>query len=385
LTTSSATSTDWTVRTRARGVSGAGSAFALQLQGTMRARFLTNAPLARVVSAAVLDARADELEARARHLEEMQADSFREQRRRALAAQDAGLSGAMARAADQTRRATEQLSAVVAEGLNSVIITAPAPIQQFARDMDRLTAPIADSARDLLGIKLTRVTGLKGRRAVYSDELPNGDVGMSGGDNFVGLVGRGRVGAAAGMEAEPADTKFDDANHETSVRRATGAGSARGTPAGSAHATPHASAHATPLVSVHASPHASAPGSPAGSSRRASKHATPLHSAPPSPPRQPPPLSLHEAAHAEPDAVALAAPAAPAAAAPAPSSRRSSRNATPSHSPPPPVSPSHSRKGSKQPTPVHSAPGSPVKGPGGAAAALSAAPPLAPRASQKCK
>jgi hypothetical protein len=95
----------------------------------------------------VLDERADALEARARHLEGLQADSFREQRRRITAAQEAGLSGALSRAADQTRRATEQLSAAMAEGMNSIILTAPAPIQQLARDVDRTMAPLADGAR----------------------------------------------------------------------------------------------------------------------------------------------------------------------------------------------------------------------------------------------
>ncbi len=98
-------------------------------------------------AAAELDARADELEARARRLEELQQDNFREQRRQALAAQDAGLTGALNRAADQTRRATEQLSAVMADGINSVVVTAPAPIQQLARGMDRAMAPFGDAAQ----------------------------------------------------------------------------------------------------------------------------------------------------------------------------------------------------------------------------------------------
>ena len=101
--------------------------------------------------AAELDARADELEKRAQHLEDLQAESFREQRRRALAAQDAGAAGALNRVKDQTRRATEQLSAVMAEGMSNILVTAPAPIQQLARDADRAMAPVANAARGAVG------------------------------------------------------------------------------------------------------------------------------------------------------------------------------------------------------------------------------------------
>jgi Skp family chaperone for outer membrane proteins len=116
-------------------------------------RALTNARAGR---AAELDARADELEKRAQHLEDLQAESFREQRRRALAAQDAGAAGALNRVKDQTRRATEQLSAVMAEGMNNILVTAPAPIQQLARDADRAMAPVANAARGALSRILPR-------------------------------------------------------------------------------------------------------------------------------------------------------------------------------------------------------------------------------------
>ena len=225
--------------------------------------------------AAELDARADELEKRAQHLEDLQAESFREQRRRALAAQDAGAAGALNRVKDQTRRATEQLSAVMAEGMNNILVTAPAPIQQLARDADRAMAPVANAARgalprvapcfdslradahplthtDLFGIKLTRITSLKGRRAVYADEVDSPSAGASaGGDNFVGAVWE--QSAAERVAPEPGDVRFDPKNHESGVRRATGQQSFPGSPrfsrqsagsgqAGSAPASPPRSA-----------------------------------------------------------------------------------------------------------------------------------------------
>jgi hypothetical protein len=118
----------------------------------------------------------------------------------------------------------------------------------------------------LFGIKLTRLTSLKGRRAVYADELSSPDAGTSGGDNFVGLVGRG---AERALVTEPADARFDDKNHETSVQRATGqlqlGSSAQGTQAGSAPGSP-ASARSRSERAASERGDGSAPASP-GSSR----------------------------------------------------------------------------------------------------------------------
>jgi hypothetical protein len=227
--------------------------------------------------AATLDARADELEARARHLEDLQADNFREQRRRALAAQEAGLSGALTRAADQTRRATEQLSAAMAEGLNSVIVTAPTPIQQLAHQVDRAMAPVTNATQALLGIKITRISSLKGpRRSVYADDLRGVEPSSAGGDNFHPRE-RDNV-----VEPEPAVRRFDYKNTETSVKRATGGprgGSVRGSAATSARSSRAASPARQEAASVHGSSLQSSraasparapsqPGSPAGSQRR---------------------------------------------------------------------------------------------------------------------
>lgn len=95
---------------------------------------------------AELDARAEELEQRAQRLEELQAESFREQRRSALATQEAGVT-TLGRMQDQTRRATEQLSAVMAQGMSNILVTAPGPIQQLARDADKAFAPAVNAAR----------------------------------------------------------------------------------------------------------------------------------------------------------------------------------------------------------------------------------------------
>ena len=130
----------------------------------------------------------------------------------------------------------------MAEGMNNILVTAPAPIQQLARDADRAMAPVANAARgvspgasclhapcadarprhaDLFGIKLTRITSLKGRRAVYADEVEPGVGAGGGGDNFVGAVWE--QAAAERVAPEPGDVKFDPKNHETGVQRSTGA------------------------------------------------------------------------------------------------------------------------------------------------------------------
>ena len=73
----------------------------------------------------------------------------------------------------------------------------------------------------MFGIKLTRITSLKGRRAVYADEVESPSAGAStGGDNFVGAVWE--QAAAERVAPEPGDVKFDPKNHESGVRRATG-------------------------------------------------------------------------------------------------------------------------------------------------------------------
>ena len=97
----------------------------------------------------------------------MQGDSFREQRRRALAQQQAAsLPALLTRAADGTRRATEQLGTRLADGL---------------------TAALPDAAQ-FLKVPFTRLSGLKGRRTVYSDELAPG-LHVTGGDNSMGVLG----------------------------------------------------------------------------------------------------------------------------------------------------------------------------------------------------
>jgi hypothetical protein len=152
----------------------------------------------------------------------LQAESFREQRRRTLEAQQAANGGMLNQIKDQNRRAVEQLSSVMAQGMSNILVTAPAPIQQLARDADRAMAPMHNAARDLFGIKLTRITSLKGRRAVYADEVDaNNGAGMSaGGDNFVGAIWE--QAAAERMGPEPGDVQYDEKNHESGVRRATG-------------------------------------------------------------------------------------------------------------------------------------------------------------------
>ena len=83
-----------------------------------------------------------------------------------------------------------------------------------------LCALCADAPRraDLFGIKLTRITSLKGRRAVYADEVDSPGA-SGGGDNFVGAVWE--QAAAERVAPEPGDVKFDPKNHESGVRRAT--------------------------------------------------------------------------------------------------------------------------------------------------------------------
>ncbi len=135
----------------------------------------------------MLDERAADLERRAARLEELQQDTSRDVRRQSLLAQRSTLGGAvlhtLTRARDDTRRATEGISAAMADGMNSILITAPTGVQQFSREVDRLMAPLHKGARDMFGISLSRPSSFKGRRAAFADEL-SGEVGASGGDNF---------------------------------------------------------------------------------------------------------------------------------------------------------------------------------------------------------
>ena len=135
-----------------------------------------------------LDERASELESRARRLVELQQDAARDARRQAQLQEQASVSGAfnlaLTRARDDTRRATEQLIAAMADGVNGVLVTTPAAFQTFAREVDRVMAPLHQGARDVLGIKLSRPSSFKGRRAAFADEVAQQAAGASGGDNY---------------------------------------------------------------------------------------------------------------------------------------------------------------------------------------------------------
>jgi hypothetical protein len=92
---------------------------------------------------------------------------------------------AFTRARDDTWRATEQLTAAVSDFHNSVIDASPAPIQSFAREVDRVMAPVHAKTRELFGITLTKPSSFKGRRGAFSDEIDfRAAQSTSGGDNF---------------------------------------------------------------------------------------------------------------------------------------------------------------------------------------------------------
>ena len=137
----------------------------------------------------MLDERASVLEARGRRLDELSRENRREARLARALQEEASFSGAVGaaftRARDDTWRATEQLTSAVADIHNSMIDAAPAPIQSFAREVDRVMAPVHAKTRELFGITLTQPSSFKGRRSAFSDEIDLAHAQTSsGGNNF---------------------------------------------------------------------------------------------------------------------------------------------------------------------------------------------------------
>ena len=142
----------------------------------------------------MLDARAAELEDRARRLEELSADNARDARRMARLASsrtvEGSLSDGMTKARDDARRATASVAAAMTDGMNNFLRFMPGPVQQFAAEVDRAFAPLHEATRNALGIPLSRPSSFKGRRTVYSDVVGDDGPGIrdGGGDNFEPIV-----------------------------------------------------------------------------------------------------------------------------------------------------------------------------------------------------